>query len=87
MEVRRGGDQGRRSVEKLDSRVEKASETAVARWHTWNEPHDHTDGAKGTLSGPGVPFYVALLILIVGIALALFVILFFGAVLMLLGGE
>jgi hypothetical protein len=35
----------------------------------------------------GVPFYIALLILIVGIAVAVFVILFFGAVLMLYGGA
>jgi hypothetical protein len=32
-------------------------------------------------------FYAALLVMVVGIALALFVILFFGAVLMLLGGA
>jgi hypothetical protein len=58
----------------------------VARWH-WNEPQNHTDAAKRTLEPPGVSFYVALLVMVVGIALALFVILFFGAVLMLLGGA
>lgn len=58
----------------------------MAWWHICNEPYRHTEGAKGHSRGRGVPFYVALLILIVGIALSLFVILFFGAVLMLLGG-
>jgi hypothetical protein len=71
---------------RLISGVGQASETAVARWH-WSEPHNHTDAAKRTIERQGVSFYVALLIMVGGIALALFFILFFRAVLMLLSGA
>jgi hypothetical protein len=59
----------------------------VARWLIWDEPHLHTDGTEGRSRTRSVPFYSALLILVVGMAVAVFVILFFGAVLMLLGGA
>jgi hypothetical protein len=59
----------------------------VARWLIRNEPDHHTDGTEGRSRTRAVPFYAALLILVVGIAVAVFVILFFGAVLMLFGGT
>jgi hypothetical protein len=66
---------------------EKASERAVAGGIFGTNPTSEQMGQKGPRKGPGVPVYGALVVLIVGIALALFVVLFFGAVLMLLGGA
>lgn len=59
----------------------------MARWLIWDEPHHHTEATERLPRARGVPFYAALLILVVGMAVAVFVILFFGAVLMLFGGA